>query len=220
MKVTQHTPIDEQTSSYQSHLHQHRLSIKSLTTSFDRFPSWHNILSRKTSSASTFCGETINDLALCIEGCQIRTIHQHHQRRVFSLTQSRLNSLSTRSPINLTITHPSRENSDEFQPSALSLPNNTHSHSTNYLSITRLVPTSLAGSYDHLLTNQVNVPLSTSFHVTSQQSSTSKELSPDITITKTTSANFYYIPASDSLVFNNLVGTSLSALVPLHSANH
>ena len=117
-------------------------------------------------------------------------------------------------------THPSRENSDEFQPSALPLPNNTHSHSANYLSITRLVPTSLAGSYDQLLSNQVNVPLSTSFHVRSQQSSTSKELSPDITITKTTSANFSYVPASDSLVFNNLVGTSLSTLVPLHSTNH
>ncbi|UJR28115.1 hypothetical protein I4U23_009370 [Adineta vaga] len=238
MIVTHVTPVIEQTSRYQ-----HRLSIKSLTTSFDRFPSWNNIYTRKTSSASTFCGEIINDLPVCIDRRQstfhstsypIRKNHhqkqkqQQQQHRLFSLTQPQFNSSSNQLPITLTITPSRTNNANKFQQSVISLSKNPTNSSiniddqsrfTNQLSITRLVPTVLTGSYDHLLTNSIDISLSTSSDIISQRSSSSGGLSPGMTISKTTSANLYYIPASDSLVYDNLAGTRQSTIISSHQTN-
>jgi len=88
---------------------------------------------------------------------------------------------------------------------------------TYHLPTTRLPPTAPAGSYDQIVDNTNTIAPFISIDIVSQLSSASSVFFRNASITdaqqqqfetKMPTTTFVYVPAFDSLVYNNLTGTS------------
>ncbi len=121
-------------------------------------------------------------------------------------------------------TVPTSNNTSGLQRTSSSLSTNSTNATTDYqprfasrLSTTRLLTTAPPGSHIQIVGNSNTTVPASSIDVMDQPSSTSAVLSrnaPIVTMAQTT--NFCYVPASDSLAYNNSTGTGRSTTVSHH----
>jgi hypothetical protein len=165
---------------------------------------------------------------------------QQHHYRPPPLTRPRFTSSTIRlQSAAATTTVPNNNSTNGLQRSSSTLStNNSTSGTTDYqprfasrLSSTRLPSVAPpVGSHDQIAGNSITIdpiaPSSTSSSLgvigqpsavlARSTSSTNGQPQQLVTMTQTTTTTFCYVPASGSLAYNNLPGTSRSATVPHH----
>ncbi|CAF0897063.1 unnamed protein product [Rotaria sordida] len=171
----------------------------------------------------------------------LRNTYHHHQKqhhyRPPPVSRPRFPSSSIRIPSASTITAPCNNYTSGLQRSSSSLSTNNTSATMDYqprfasrLSTTRLSSTAPVGSHDQIAGNNNTIDSiapSSSIDVMDQTCSASAVLSRNtsttnvqpqqlVTMTQTTTTTFCYVPASGSLVYNNLAGTGRSTTVSHH----
>ncbi len=115
-----------------------------------------------------------------------------------------------------------RNNTSGCQRSSSPILTNHPSTTTDHLTTTRLPPTAPAGSYDQIVDNTNTIAPFISIDIVSQLSSASSVFFRDASIidaqqqqfgAKIPTTIFAYVPTFDSLVYNNLTGTSRRSTV-------